>query len=344
MWSASKPRNFYNQLRTVGRGITAGYNFGKGVYNGYKTGKRMLKKYGGGAPARKRRRISKGGGVIKSGFSGITFSGFRKKKKLYPSVRTVLRSNQLSVYRITDTDRVEWDAGAQAARSYTLGTAADMQLLFANIGASGTGQDTTRMIVKNMKMKWNLTNQSNANCIITLYDIEYRNDANVGDFGTPILAWANGIARAEEGGDAPGIANVGSTPFMSSDFCRNYRVVKVTKIYLDPGKSHVHFIRIASNKMLNNGMTDPSAQPVAYRGFSHGLMAVFQGLPVNDGTTDTLIAMGSGAVDIVEEREYQQAYPQYGLKRYYNDNNQGTITTEKFVGDETGDVETYTEA
>lgn len=282
--------------------------------------------------------------VVKSGVAGISSSGCKSRNKLYPSVRTILRAAQLSTYKILDTARVEWDAGSQTTNQPSAGLAVDVGLLFANIGASATGQDTTRMVVKNYRLKTSITNQSNANCMITLYDIEYKSDtfANV-DWVTPLGAWTTGLARQETGGDSPGITNVGSTPFQSSDFCRHYKVVKVTKLYLDPGKSHMHYYNKRCNKMLNNGINDDTVQQYGIRGFSHSQLLVCQGMPVNDGTTDTNIAFGSGAVDVITEKVYEQCYPQYGLKRYYFDNNQGTITTEKIINDETNAADTYAE-
>lgn len=288
----------------------------------------------------KRRKTSR---AIHAGTAGISSSGCKAYNKLYPSVRTILRSAQLSTYKIVDTARVEWDAGTQAVRSKEAGLIADIALLFANIGASGTGQDTTRMVIKSFKFKTAITNQSNANCMLTLYDVEYRRDSYNGDFVAPDTAWNLGMVREETGGDLPGYKNVGATPFMSGDFCRLYKVVKVTKVYLDPGKSHIHYYKKIANKMCNNGMCDDSQPTIGVRGFSHGTMVVAQGMPVNDGTTDTLIAYGSGAIDIVTEKEYEQCYPQYGLKRYFYDNNQGTITTEKIINDETNAADTYTE-
>lgn len=259
-------------------------------------------------------------------------------------MRTILRAQQLSTWKVVDTTRIEWDAGAQVVNNFAVGSYTDIQGMFSAIGASATGQDTTRMVVKSAKHKLSFTNQSNANACVTLYDIEFKRDTYIGsDFVTPLTAWSTGVARTEESGDSPSELNVGTTPYQSSDFCRTYRVTKVTKIYLDPGKSHMHYISIAANKLLNNGMTDSSQQQAYWRGFSHACLMVCQGLPVNDATTDTLIAMGSGAIDVVEERTYEQCYPQYGLKRYYFDNNQGTITSEKIINDEINAPATYAE-
>lgn len=289
----------------------------------------------------KRRRVSR---PVHAGTAGISSSGCKSYHKLYPSVRTVLRAAQLSTYKIVDTNRVEWDSGTQAVENQTVGTVEDMSLLFTNIGASSTGQDTTRMVVKSVGLKMAFTNQSNANAMVTIYDVEYRSDSySTGDFASPKSAWSYGILREETGGDSPTYNNVGSTPYQSSDFCRCYKVVKVTKLYLDPGKSHIHYYKKIANKMLNNGMCDTSLQQTGVRGFSHACLYVCQGMPVNDGTTDTLIAYGSGAIDVVSEKVYEQCYPQYGLKRYYYDNNQGTITTEKLMNDETNAGVTYAE-
>lgn len=325
--------------------------YGRSLYGRYKSrgrrvvGRRVGNKFKfrgfGSRTGTMRKRKSN---IIKSGTAGISGSGCKDYRKCYPSCRTILRASQLSTYKITDTARVEWDAGAQSVTGYSVGRCDDVGLLFVNIGASATGQSTTRMVVKCMKMRLTFTNQSNANAMVTLYDIEYRHDtyANM-DAVSPVSAWGSGIQREEEGGDSPGYANVGATPFQSSDFCRYYRVRKVTKVYLDPGKSHVHSYTKMAYKMLNNGLNDDSVNMYGIRGFTHEVVMVCQGMPVNDGTTDTLIAYGSGAVDVVVDKTYEQCWPQYGLRRYYYDNNQGTITTEKIINDETNAPDTYAE-
>lgn len=221
--------------------------------------------------------------------------------------------------------------------------------MFSSLGLNNTGGSTAKMAIKNYSASVKITNQSNANMCVWIYDVEHRRDVVYGaDSITPLSAWQQGLSSsaAGTGSTTTTVNTVGITPFQSPDFCRNYRVVKVTKIYLALGKAHSHTLILNRPKIVNGRMLDNSgAQTGAYRGITHDMLFVFQGLPVNDGTTNSLIALGSGAVDMVIQHKVTWNYVDLGgEKRYYTDDNQGTITTEKFMNEETGAADTYEEA
>ncbi|AJP36462.1 putative capsid protein [Avon-Heathcote Estuary associated circular virus 25] len=291
----------------------------------------------------KKQRRSIGNKII-SASNGIGYSNFRENRKCYPNVRNMLKAGTLSVYKYVDTKRLEWDAGSQGVLNVatTFGVQ-QIQNVMNNIGASANGDDTTRMVVKGVTGSVNISNMSNANVLITLYDVVARTDSNTSSaWANPLNAWGNGLEDSEEGGSvAAGRNNIGATPFQSVMFCRKYRVMKVTKIYMEAGRSHIHYIKRNMNSVLNNSIMETNETNLANK--THYCFAVARGFPVNDATTDTNIALGSGALDFVFTETYQQVWPQYALKRYYYNDQQQAITSEKLMNAETGEGDVYEE-
>lgn len=300
--------------------------------------------------AKKRRTTSRvGSGVIQAGVNGVSFSRAYLKSKMYKQARSILSGGPLKISRVIETARKEWDAGAQGVQTLSFLDAESIGKLFTSVGYSAVGVGSFNIVLKSLHAKISITNQANANCQMFIYDVEHRHDSVGGsDDVTPEGAWSNGLGQVTlgTGSDSRSINAVGVTPFQSPDFCRGYRVTKVTKVYMELGKSHVHNITINRPRVLNTRMLDDSgAQTTAFKGITHSVLIVARGLPVNDGTTDTLIAMGSGALDIVtEEKMVWNFNTGSNSQRYYLDDNQGTITTEKVMNEQSGAADTYEEA
>lgn len=298
------------------------------------------------APPRRRR----GGktGVIQAGVNGVSFSSVRRKTRMYPSVRKYL-VGKMSYSRVVDTARKEWDAGAQAVVALPYLDSTAVGKLFTSYSLSAVGVGDAQIAIKNCTSRVNITNQSNSNLVCTIYDVINRHDVVSGsDAQSPEDAWTNGLAQITSGTGSTGTTpqTMGVTPFQSYDFCKNYRVIKVTKIYMELGKSHIHNINLMTAfKMNTRDLDDSGAATKGFRNITMHCMLVFHGMPVNDGTTDTLIAMGSGAVDIVSESKIVWKYNVAETTRsMYFDDNQGTITTEKLMNEQTGAADTYEEA
>lgn len=318
-------------------------------YAGYK----YVKKYGGrGARSRTKTRTKRqGSGIIQQGTSGVSNSYYSMKRaKMYKKVRDILKSSPLKINRRVDTTRVEWDAGSQSNNAFDFMDYNRLSQLYSSIGLSTVGATTASLVMKDASIRLCLTNQSNANCYVCLYDIEYRKDVVSGsDSSTPLSSWVNGLAVVPTGTgsevSSTGTFDVGTTPFQSPDFCRKYKVVRVTKVYLELGKSHIHHVFIKRPRMLNGRMFDNSgAQTLGYGGISHSLLMVCRGMPVNDATTDTNIAFGSGALDVITEEKISWNYDSDNTPQYFFDDNQEAISSEKFMNEQEGVADTYEEA
>lgn len=88
------------------------------------------------------------------------------------------------------------------------------------------------------------TNAANTTCKMTIYDIVARKDNSTSNttppgVGTPFLAWNQGTIT-DEGGSANSSLFFGATPFTSKVFTELYKVVKITDVMLDVGRTHQH--------------------------------------------------------------------------------------------------------
>lgn len=310
---------------------------------------KAFKKWRRGGKSRSRSRAApRRSGVMQAGVNGVSFSSCKLRSKMYPSARAVLKGGPLSVSRVIETARKEWDAGAQGIQTFSFLDAESIGKLFTSVGYSAVGVGSKNLVVKSLHVKISITNQANANCQFFIYDVEHRRDTVGGsDAATPEDAWTNGLGQVTTGtgSDGKAITAVGVTPYQSPDFCRIYKVIKVTKVYMELGKSHVHNLTINRPRVLNTRILDDSgAQTTAFKGITHSCLIVARGLPANDSVDDTLIAMGSGALSIVTEEKMTWGYNSgNNSQRYYLDDNQGIVTIEKVMNEQTGAAATYAE-
>lgn len=287
----------------------------------------------------------RGAEMVKSGTAGVSHSFVKfPAQKCFKQMRMAYRLYQTNTFKQIDKDYIDWSYSEQGVQWVDAAYRAQISTIFSDYGASSIGADSTRFYVKCVKHKLSLTNQSNANCVVTIYAVLYRRDSFLGDFENPQQAWLTGMARQENSGTpaAATINTVGCTPFQSADFCRYFRVIKVTKVYLDPGKSHIHSGVWNVNKTVSDAMLDTTdSTAYGFRGLTLSYILVGQGMPVNDGTTATEVACGSGKIDIIGESTIESVFPMYQLKKYRLVDNQGTIATEKIINDETNAPDTY---
>jgi len=323
--------------------------FSSGASSRANSGGGVKRRFAGSKSGYKRRRYTKTGGAIQSGVNGVSFSSFARRGKMYPSQSRLIRDGIMKVNTIIDTARKEWNTKQQGVWTDTFMSASSIGTLFSSVSLSDVGVGNSRIVVKSHMARICFTNQSNANVVMTIYDIDQRRDvASTTDDATPESAWTTGLAQQAlgTGSDAFTINNTGVTPFQSQDFCYSYRVRRVTKVYMELGKSHVHSVYNMCPKTLNTRMLDTSGvQTIGFKNITTSVMVVFTGMPVNDETTVTNIAMGSGAVDIVVQEKITWNYSSQDMQgRFYYDDNQANITTEFLMNEEKGDPDAYTEA
>ena len=197
------------------------------------------------------------------------------------------------------------------------------------------------MYIKSVNLKVFFTNQSNSNCMLTIYNVTQRHDSYAGqDDVTALTEWNAGVTAQPytAGSYTARTANtIGATPFQSLDFTKKYHVSKVTNVYLELGKSHIHNVYLGKPFSQSGRAFDTSgATPSSFKGITHTLLVVAKGMPIGDLTTPTLVAIGAGAIDMVAEETITFAYPPQSLKNYINYDTQRAVTNQNMINKQSG--------
>lgn len=216
-------------------------------------------------------------------------------------------------------------------------------------GATGTGNRTRKMMVRSIKGRVTLKNQTTIPVRVTLYDCVSRRDDQV--LRDPTVDWANGL-QDEQVEIPSGITSQigqfttlpGVKPFQSPRFTQFFKVVKSKSFELHAGSSHVHHISIKPGGMFSAERTSVDSQ---YKGLTYQLMMVIEGGIVQDATAPGSVTLSRGEVAYVSEVNYcftafersRSAWTQYNSLPAVLDANAQTIledTDIKAVVDEVG--------
>lgn len=346
---AIKKKSYGRVARVV---AAAGFNYarraGKKVYG--KVRNAMKRKYkGSGSTTRtysKKRKITR----EIDPFAGVSSSNYSEHHKCFPKAALVMKANQVSIDRLINGTRMVWGSGVQNVTvpfinfNYT-----DMKRIFAtDLGASSAGKDTTRILIKRIHGSLRLANMTNANSEVTIYDVVARQDMAVGaPIVDPITAWNAGEYWTTGAASSTGSLVWGDTPFNSPLFCRLFKVKKVTKVGLMPGRDHVHYFSRTMNMFVNNEMLYAPGGGVlldALGNKTHFTMIVGKGYVATDGTTHAVTA-GSGEIESLIKVDIEYMYPNTELKHFNVTNTLGTITvSEAVVNDLTGAIQAFAQA
>lgn len=185
-------------------------------------------------------------------------------------------------------------------------------------------------------------NQSNHVAALMIYDMIPRRGAQNSNYDSPIECWEKGISDAGGGTAQPYIP--GSTPFQSPEFRRLFSVLKVTKIYLEPGETHEHTFYRKINGVRNSTTWDNSTSFGMVPGISHLIMWLAYGsigheATVGDANPTTVTYMPC-RLDYVETREYNAAVVPFSQNTYATVTNLSTTAPANwdFMA-ESGDVD-----
>jgi len=203
----------------------------------------------------------------------------------------------------------------------------------SNVGASTVGNsNATQFAVPYGQIEYMISNSTNANIILWLYDIIprkmiYATDTN---YKTPMDAWVNGMrVQLGTGGGSNLDLVPGARPFESKLFCENYKVKKVSKIILSPGVLHRHIVtstqrRWYTDSQFNNLFTAgvPSSQALWFGGRTILTMAIIMGTPGHSRATHASadVTTAPAGIDVVSIKRYQYFWSATAAKQvFFND-------------------------
>lgn len=207
------------------------------------------------------------------------------------------------------------------------------QTMIQSIISSFSGGENTRLFLKSVHNAYMIRNQSTNGCHLKIYDVV----ARVANSVSPITAITNGYT--EIGSLTGKSVYVGSSPFLSKEFCTYWKVMSVRNTYLGAGQSHRHTRLVNLNKLYNNQLTENSS---FVPGISLFTIVEFYGDVIND-TADADVTTGINYLDVVSAIQVKYCYntPTDPVSVFnYSNTLSSTITGAGFVNPEDENIET----
>jgi len=249
-----------------------------------------------------------------------TTRSFYKQPVRYKSFRRkimTLSPRQTQMY--TTGQRVTWSYREQGYYEFMMATKPDMLTILNNIPSFS---DLTTMFVKNCIVERYISNQSNANAYIKIYEIEYKRSTQTSPSGL-INAGLTDLAAGAT------VTTYGVTPNMGWPAWNPFiRIKRMYNVELGAGRTHKHVSAYEFNKEWNQEIYAESASTDNLSGWTRGVFILAHGEPVNDVTTKTKVVPSSGAIDLVTKQVWNYYYgtPSKPALEYFTNLPTGTIT------------------
>ncbi|WAB05088.1 capsid protein [Miresoil virus 123] len=260
--------------------------------------------------------------------SDVTFTKFALKRPRFgPKLKGV---SAVNYYRYVVGQRVTATVGQQGvatlglngstggATASSLYSVADLSSILAAITSASSTSAGYQFLVQKGTSEYYITNSSNANLVMWLYDCIPRKDMQTSDaeYAYPDYAWAAEKLQVGTTGTT-GYLTPFATPFESAAFTHNYKVIAVKKVSLSPGVLHRHVVksfqpRWISDSLWNNQYSGalPSTNIIAIGKRSVYTLVVIAGAPAHVAATPTSAYTGIGpcAIDIVLKKTYEYRF------------------------------------
>lgn len=181
-------------------------------------------------------------------------------------------------------------AGLQATQNITqLVNYADLNQMFLQAGYASSNSATTlpqnyktqKLFVRSAGAEILLTNTTNYQCQMFIYDCIARRDVKSGADPTSLFQTGFADESYVTGGAyvAPNINVIGSTPFQSDAFTSYWKVNKITTTKLAGGQFHTHHIKWKCNRAFDYEVIQNSPQGF-FKGLSTCTFVIIYGAPV----------------------------------------------------------------
>jgi len=233
-----------------------------------------------------------------------TFTTHTVKHALTKWQKELKKNTQTQTYAYNQASTLSCTTGTQG--SNFIATIYDNAALTAqyNTNAPSDGDGTGKFILENAQAISYFTNQGNNPIAMDIYDIVCRKDMpqrSEAGLNDPVTLWTAGLLRI--GGSATTKNTPGCTPFQSTDFCQNWKVLKVSKVQLPQGGTHEHRQHIQLNKNFNATLLFNG--DYYYHGMSHYSFAVVRGFPIDSQENPGNVSLAPAKIDVVTTYRYE---------------------------------------
>lgn len=282
---------------------------------------------------RRRRLIQKASSMGTGGYISKFYYG---KRRLRPRALAILYKNTSKQYYGFDGSEIVDTTGPGQAwfTGLSMFERQDIQAM-ANRLISGNTEYTSRACYESCHAELQLSNLTNTNLRITIYDVIARRDADIPD---PIDTLSPG--SVDEGGDMSDKSKYVFSPYQIDLFTQHFKVLKQTYVMMAEGQSHIHRVGFAPNKILNRAVIESSDNP-QMRGLTTWSIVSVQGTPCAN-VTDT-VSLTSPHLGVVWKKWYRFGFVTNNYTRTSISTNLETIDP-YFIDIASGNVETEVEA
>lgn len=102
-----------------------------------------------------------------------------------------------------------------------------------------------------------------------------------------------------------------TTPFMVPEFTRNYKVLKVHKVFLPPNGNFMFTMKLPITTLtreLYEASQTAVGNVVYHPKFARCVFIRFHGSPCDDSTTETLVNFGAASINCIIDKKYEFSY------------------------------------
>lgn len=212
-------------------------------------------------------------------------------------------------------------------------------------GATGTsGPKTGTVYLKGGVLSVMMTNNSNANAFIEIWEGYYRKSCK----DSASTMWKQGLT--DQGATGP-VAHssypdllYGMDPLKSRFFTQFCRVTDVKSLELGPGRSHQHRSRLYANLKYNNEIYyEYNPNTFDYLGgVTRFVFVIARGAPINSLATPGNVTTAITALDFIATTKYNYMYVQPNTTGLYTSMTFPTVTDPEIVNEMTGTGTTNT--
>lgn len=224
------------------------------------------------------------------------FGGGRLRKKQFGVSRLSPQQTRL----FTVTERQTNVAGRQHVWSKTSLVQADLNAMLNSMPVDATFPTNTKQLaIQSVTSKYMITNTAATNVFVDIYECVPRQDC----IEAPVSAWGNGLNDMQAGIVQ---TSVGTTPYMSPRFTKNWLIMKKITLELAAGRTHMHTSKYNIGRTYSEADSLAAAGILYRQGFAKTIMMVAYSEPINtvDGLSVTPAPVSINALTTEQTRYY----------------------------------------
>lgn len=228
---------------------------------------------------------------------GNSYSKFRTTHKTNLYGKEIKSLTPPQIYVVTMGVRAATISGAQGFLDHTVLTRGDVLAYYNN---TPNQNFTTPLYVQTVIVETMITNLSNTNVTLTLYEVRNRKTTTE----SPATSLATALSKM--GATSTTQFAIGLTPFDASIWCRYWKVQKSYVVELPLGRTHVHKSIYKVNKKVQYSEINMADQYMP--GMTHSLLVAHHGMPGESTSVGTPITTAPESIACVFSERHRFRY------------------------------------